>query len=298
MISKSPSVQKHLSNGALTFALVPDNTKADAYHEPAKDCSFIIHVASPLATVPGDLVSPAVAGNKAILEAAEATPTIKRVIFTASTSSIRPFERLLLKHPANQAIMSGRDDEVPTLTAETEVPTQLPTSDDAPGFHRYINSKIAATNLVREYGAHRLAMTHFSIVNIMPGWILGPEELAQSKQEAFKGSNLILGWLFFELNLAPFLGLSPDEDAPLLSETVHLDDVVESHINALDTDKISGKYRNFLLCSDTPNGPKFMDAVDIVRKELPQEVSDGKIPLAGKLGRLRVLMVEVRKADN
>ena len=41
-----------------------------------------------------------------------------------------------------------------------------------------------------------------------------------------------------------------------------------------------------------------MDAVDIVREELPQEVSDGKIPFAGKLGRLGVLMVELRKADN
>ena len=209
MISKGPSVQKYLS-GALTFVLVPDNTKADAYHESAKDCSYIIHVASPLATAPGDLVSQAVAGNKAILDAAEATPSIKRIVFTASTSSIRPFERLLLKHPANQAIISGMDDEVSTLTAETKIPTQLPVSDDAPGFHRYINSKIAATNLVHEYGAHRLD-SHFSIVNIMPGWILGPEELARSKQEAFKGSNLILGTYILVL-FFPFSG--PDPESP------------------------------------------------------------------------------------
>ena len=117
-------------------------------------------------------------------------------------------------------------------------------------------------------------------------WVLGPEELARSKQEAFKGSNLILGWLFSESNLAPSLGFPEDEDTPLLAETVHLDDVVESHINALDTEKVPGKYRNFLLCSHSPTGPVFMDAVDIVRKELPQEVADGKIPFAGKLGRL------------
>ena len=285
MISTGPSVQKYLSNGALTFILVPDNTKAGAYHEPAKGCSYIVHVASPLATAPGDLVSQAMAGNKAILEAAETTPSVKRVVFTASTSSIRSFERTLLKHPANQAVMSGRGDEVPVLTAETKVPTQLPISDDAPGFHRYVNSKTAATNLVHEYGAHKLDDAHFSIVNIMPGWILGPEELARSKQEAFKGSNLILGWLFFEFSLAPLLGLPADEDAPVLSETVHLDDVVESHINALDTDKVPGKYRNFLLCSDTPTGPVMMDAADIVRKELPRAVAEGKIPFAGRLGR-------------
>ena len=241
-------------------------------------------MASPLATSPGDLVSQAIAGNKAILEAAEATPSVKRIVFTASTSSVRPFERLFLKHPANQAILSGRGDEVPTLTADTQVPTQPPVSDSTPGFHRYINSKIAATNLVHEY-VNKSRTVQFSIVNLMPGWILGPEELARSKQEAFKGSNMILSWLFSDLNLAPFFGVPMDEDPPLLSETVHLDDVVESHVNALDTGKVPGKYRNFLLCSDSPTGPVYMDAADIVRKELPQEVADKKIPFTGKLGR-------------
>ena len=128
----------------------------------------------------------------------------------------------------------------------------------------------------------------------MPGWILGPEELSQSKQVAFKRSNLILGWLFTQLSLAPFLGLPANEDAPLLSKTVHLDDIVEGYIKALDTEKVPGKYRNFLLCSDTPAGPVMMDAAEIVRKELPQEVADGKIPFVGELGKRRsTLMVEV-----
>lgn len=270
----------------MTFALVPDNTKPGAYLESAKGCSYIVHVASPGATTPGDLVSQAVMGNQTILEAAEATPSVKRVVFTASIDSLRPFERLFLKHPSNQALVSGRGDEVPPMTAETRVPTQPPVSDDAPGFHRYENSKIAATNLIHEYGATENA--RFSIVNIFPGWILGPEELSRSKQEAFKGSNLILGWLFSELSLAPMLGLPANENVPMLQETVHLDDVVESHVKALDTNKVPGKYRNFLLCSHSPYGPVIMDAADIVRKELPQEVADGKIPFAGRLGRLRI----------
>lgn len=244
-------------------------------------------MASPVTNIPGDLVSPAVAGNKAILEAAEATPSIKRVVFTASMAGIQSFERLLLKDPANQAVMSGRGDEVPTLTAEATQPTPSPVSDDAPPFRRYFNSKAAALNLVREYGdAHMSETVGFSIVNLMPGWILGPEELTRSKQEAFKGSNMMLGWLFSELSLAPSFGLDADEAAPLLAETFHLDDVVECHVKALDTAKVPGKYRNFLLCSHTPCGPVVMDAADIVRRELPQEVADGKIPFAGELGRL------------
>ncbi len=253
-------------------------------------------MASPLATSPGDLVSQAIAGNNAILEAAEATPSVKRVVFTASTASLRPFERLFLNHPANQAVISGRGDEVPAITAETKVPTQPPVSLDTPGFHRYVNSKIAATNLVHEYGeAHKSDPKCFSIVNLMPGFVLGPEELSQSKKTAFQGSNLILAWLFTQLKLGPLFG-SADEDVRILSETVHLEDVAEAHIKALDTKKVPGRYRNFLLCSHKPTGPVLMDAADIVRRELPQEVADGKIPFAGKLGRFRVgLMAEVRE---
>ena len=245
-------------------------------------------------------MSQAIAGNKAILEAAGATPSVKRVVFTASTASLRPFERLFMDHPANQAIMSGRGDEVPALTAETKVPTQPPVSDDAPGFKRYDCSKIAATNLVHEYGdAHKSEIGSFSIVNLMPGWILGPEELTRNKQEAFKGSNLILGWLFSELRVGPLFGRPENEDVPLLSETVHLDDVVEAHVKALNIDRVPGKYRNFLLCSDTPTGPVMMDAADIVRRELPQEVADGKIPFAGKLGRFQKVQTGDRgQADN
>lgn len=270
----------------MKFALVPNNTLPGAYNGAAKDCSYIIHVASPLATRPGDLVSQAIAGTEAILEAAQATLSVRRVVFTGSTSSVRPFERLLLTYPANQAIMSGKDEQVLALTAETRVPAQPPVPDDAPGFHRYINSKIAAINLVDEYVAtQEFKTTHFSIINIMPGWILGPEELARNKQEAF---NTILAWLFADLSLARFLGLPADEYPPVLSKTVHLDDIIEAHVNALNTDQVPGKYRSFLLCSDASTGPELMSAVDIVRRELPQEVSDGKIPFVGKLGMFRI----------
>ena len=119
----------------------------------------------------------------------------------------------------------------------------------------------------------------------MPGWVLGPEELSRSKAEAFKGSNLLLGWLFAELDISPLLAIPDSDAAPLLSETVHLDDVVEGHVKALDEAKIKGRMRNFLLCSDSPTGPVLMDAAEIVKRKLPKKVEEGKIPCAGKLGQ-------------
>lgn len=268
---------------------MPDNSITGTYHDSARDCSYIIHVAWPLATLPGDLTSQAIAGNKAILEAAEATPSVKRVVFTGSMASIRPFERLLATNPSNMALMAGNSDGVPALTAETKVPTESPVPDDAPGFERYNHSKIAATNLVHEYAASH-PNSHFSLVNILPEWVLGPEELARNKQEAFKGSNMILGWLFQDLKINPLLGLPNEVENPSLAEMVHLDDVTEGHVNALNTEKVPGHCRSFLLCSHGPTGPVWADAEEIVRRNLAQEVADGKIPFAGKLGRPKDLM--------
>ena len=292
-------MQPYIDNGALSFFIVPDNTKHNAYNEAAHACTFVIHTASPLATQSGDLVGPAVAGTRAILEAAKHNKTVQRVVFTSSTSSLRPFERLLLKHPDNQAMLKGQDNEVMTMTAESKVPTQLPVPDSVCGFHRYINSKIAAANLVHAFSeTTEFQKAHFSIVNIMPGWVLGPEELATTKRDAFKGSNLILGWLFMPLKLNPFLDLGADEEAPLLAESVHLDDVAEAHVNALNVHKVKGNYRNFLLCSDAPYGPEWSDAVDIVRRELREEVAQGRIPFAGHLGHCFLADVARRLTDD
>lgn len=52
----------------------------------------------------------------------------------------------------------------------------------------------------------------------MPGSIFGPEGSTRSKQEAFKGSDRVPGWLVFESKSARCFGLPADEDAPLLSE--------------------------------------------------------------------------------
>lgn len=116
-ITRESSVQQYLQEGALTFTLAPDNSRLGPYDEAAKDCSFIIHAGSLLPTMSGDPISETLIGTKAILEAAEATPSVKRVVFTGSVYCFRPFERMFRDRPANQAIAVGEDEEV--LTAST-----------------------------------------------------------------------------------------------------------------------------------------------------------------------------------
>lgn len=286
LISNAPAAQPFLTNGSLTFALVPDNTQPDAYHDAAKGCTYIIHLASPLAGIPGDLVTPAVAGTKAALSAAEATPTIKRVVFTGSTSSLRHIDQMMPSHPRNQAIAAGNDADIPPTTADTRVPTPPAPPADAPPFERYVASKVTATNTVDAYAASpAFAHAHFSVVSLFPGWVLGPSPLATNKPAALHTSNVILSWLFHHLKLNPLLNIPPEvDDVPAPADTVHVDDVAEAHVNALDTARVPGRQRSFLLASDSPHGAVWSDAETIVRTHLPQEVAAGKIPFAGHLG--------------
>ena len=285
-ISKGPSVQTSVSTGALSFAIIPDNAQSGAYREAVKGCTYIIHLASPLLTVPGDLVKLAVAGVRAVLGAAEITQTAERVVFTGSTSGLKHFERMLLGDPHNKAMLEGRSSEIPTFTADSRTPTPPPLPANAPAQQRYSNAKIACMNLIDDYvAANTPEASHFSIVNIIPGVVLGPDERIDSKAGAFKGSNLVFAWLFMPLKLNRFLGLSENDDAPLTGHVTHLNDVVEGHVKALDTERIPSKYQSFLFCCEPPAGPDLGDAADIVRKHLPEDVSEGRIPLAGHLGK-------------
>lgn len=272
----------------LTSAVVEDNAVPGAYTEAARGCSYIVHTASPLAGVQtGDLVEQAMTGNKAILEAAEATPTVKRVVFTSSGTALQPFERYFRSHPDNQAVQSGRVHEVGTLTANSTVPLPPPTSkEDSPLFLPYHRSKIAANDIVRQYAVNHQSSSHFSIVNLMPGWVLGPNELVSTKADVWQSSNVVLLFLFHQNEMwRAFSNKSPDE-VPMLPVTVHIDDVADAHVRALDVHEGKGQYRNFLLACESPTGPVLMDAVDIVRKEFPEAVADGRIPLTGTHGKV------------
>ncbi|KAI9706731.1 MAG: hypothetical protein M1820_004701 [Bogoriella megaspora] len=279
-ISQEPTAQKYLANKALSFVLIPDYTKPGALFEVAKDCSFIIHLASPLPTQPGNLEVQAIACTKAAIEAAENTPSVKRIVFTSSTSALRPHERVDPSHPDNQKIAAGRGDEVPTITAESRNLNLPPVSDDASGFERYVVSKSSAQNYVEAYMAK--SDPSFSVVNIMPGFVLGPDKLTRDKKNGLTGSNMIYRWIFEDFDWNAMLGIPPEVTVAMLGEVVSLRDTVEAHINALNTEKVPGKIRNFLLCTEGPDGPVFSDAEDILRRNLPEQVASGAIPFKGR----------------
>jgi nucleoside-diphosphate-sugar epimerase len=74
----------------LEFAIVPDYTTTGAFDEVLKEVDYVIHVASPLPKPNEDLLTPALKGTTSILESASKTPTIKKVVITASVASLIP----------------------------------------------------------------------------------------------------------------------------------------------------------------------------------------------------------------
>lgn len=78
----------------LAAVIVPDITVFGAYDDAVKGVKFIIHVASPLAAnVPDNadfevqLINPAVKGTIGMLESAQRSTGIQRIVITGSVSS-------------------------------------------------------------------------------------------------------------------------------------------------------------------------------------------------------------------
>ena len=75
----------------VTFVVIPDYTKAEAFDTALQGAEHVIHVASPLPkSNEEDLLTPAVKGTTSILESASRVLSIKKVVITASVASLVP----------------------------------------------------------------------------------------------------------------------------------------------------------------------------------------------------------------
>lgn len=85
--------EREVATGKLTFVEIPDMTTPDVFHAVTKGISAIIHVATPLSTsnYVEDMIKPANEILDNVLNAAAASPNVKRVIVTGSLVSVFSF---------------------------------------------------------------------------------------------------------------------------------------------------------------------------------------------------------------
>lgn len=138
--------------------------------------------------------------------------------------------------------------------------------------HAYASSKNQAYNASQRFMAEK--KPHFSLVNVMPAFVGGKNELATTRKAVSSGTNALF--------LNPLLGVqNPDG---LWALTCHVDDVADAHVQALDEGKVPKSTNLGVVYRGAEGGINWDSAIDIVKKHFPKEVESGVFPLGGTQG--------------
>ncbi|KAH6662296.1 hypothetical protein B0J14DRAFT_525334 [Halenospora varia] len=258
----TPTLKADHPGSRLSFVTVPDILAENAYDEAVKGVKYIIHVASPV--INGEeltpeqfethLIQPAVKGTTSILTAANKTSGIKRIVITSSEAAIVPWEDLIMK-------------EVDTVFDDKHESPE-PHGPYAISFQAYAASKVKALHATQRFVKDN--KTEWDVINIMPGFVVGDDELKTDPKTLVDNKTVALA-------LGSVLGA--DMPGPMPGNSVHVADVARLHVEALDL-KIEGN-QNFLAMSEGIKGTRWEDTIDIVNRNFPEAVKNGILPNNG-----------------
>ncbi|EGZ69607.1 NAD(P)-binding protein [Neurospora tetrasperma FGSC 2509] len=247
-IRARPAVRRLNPGSRLSFIVVPDITTPGAFVAAAEDAAYIIHAASPLPSKSArwittddareTFIKPAAAGTLNILDAAEQSGTVRRVVFTSSIAAIVPISQ-----------MEGKEQRTRPVLPEDRIPVdQGPYQSE---FAAYAASKCRALQVAEGYMKNE--RPPFDAVYIHPGFVLGANTAATTEKQAMRGTNSMLAALLLGHSQGVYAGLS-----------VHVEDVARVHVEALSP-KILGD-QSFILGEQV----RWTDAIDIAEEEFPE----------------------------
>jgi len=260
-IKAAPSIQSHLDN--LEIVIVPDILAEGAYDEALVGVTGVIHCASPLAKQTSgsdyerEMIQPAIQGTVGILRSALKVPTIKRFVITSSLVAIISWEDIAL-------VQSNK-----VFTDKDTIPT--PSGPYTNLFEAYSASKVFARHATDDFVATK--NPQFDIINIMPSFIVGKNELA-TFENVEHGTNAFA--------LAPLRGY---KNPPAVGVSVYLNDVAQIHVKALDSNILPEQakpfYDHFFASSGGLEGTNFDDSIEIYKKNFAGQVDEKHFPLNG-----------------
>lgn len=126
----------------------------------------------------------------------------------------------------------------------------------------------------------------FDIINVMPSFFVGRNELNTSAQEYLaSGTNRIA--------LGPILGNKADQALP--GNSVHVNDVARIQVLALDP-KIKGN-QNFMISSQGPEGTVWDEAIEIAERNFPEALGKGVLKLGGTQPTKKLLIDSSRTEE-
>jgi nucleoside-diphosphate-sugar epimerase len=192
-----------------------DLLQAGAFDAPMRGCSVVYHVASPFMLPEKikdgrrQMLEPALRGTQNVLASVNATPTVRRVIFTSTVGAI--FGDYI-------DVMNMRD-----RTLAEQYFNSSSTIDHNPYHYSKVMAEQEAWKICR-------AQSHWSLVAINPGLILGPSLTPASESGSlFLLDEMLRGNFFYGM---------PDMSVT----TVDVREVALAHIRAAKTATASGRY--------------------------------------------------------
>ncbi|KAI2601915.1 hypothetical protein GGR54DRAFT_578364 [Hypoxylon sp. NC1633] len=277
-----PDLRTRNPGARLSFVTVPDLTVPGAYDEAVAGADYVIHLASPLPNFDltpdrweAELVTPAVQGTLGILASAQKEPAVKRVVITSSIAAILPPD----------VLTRGSDDKV--FTAESRTPNVADVSTLHDAFQAYAASKARALNETDAWvRQHRPA---FGVVNVHPSFVMGRELIGRTPAAIRGTADAFI--------LSVVLGGEGESASPAPGSTVHVDDVVRVHVDALKSSvpANTGYVVNWNP-EGTLDGTVWDDAAKFVAKHFPDAVARGVLPNKGRLPSV-ALKFDVRKTE-
>ena len=256
-LKQANSIKPYLGN--TEFIEIPDILADGAFDKAVEGVEYILHLASPIPTpdLVGDIrtnfVDPAVKGTVGMLESAAKSRTVKRVIITSS---------VVVLAPKAGSSTAGPNDLSP-------VPDQAAIDAITNPVLAYRASKILAYDAAKKFMVEKKPA--FDLVNILPSYVQGENELVFRKEDVHNGSNDVM------INLV----LGFQSTLPRRASTVFVDDVAKVEVLALDP-KFANGGEDFI-AAGSPSGKSIQwnDVTEIARKLFSEAVEKGVLPLGG-----------------
>ncbi|RDW58845.1 hypothetical protein BP6252_13321 [Coleophoma cylindrospora] len=261
-ILRTPSIQNLDTETNLTFVEIPDLSIPTAFDDALRDVDKVIHIAAPIASanpssIGADLAThylkPTTDAALHLLSSAQAHHTVKRIILTNSLA----------------ALIDYVTDTDETIHTESTRVTNIQQPPYRSPFEAYMAAKISTLNLTEQWAESEKPA--FDLVHMAPGHVFGPNEPVTNPKELLQtGTNRMI--------LAPVMGKAYPKEAGV---TVHLDDVAEAHVRALNPSTPGN--RLYILSSGGVMGTKLDDCFEIVARNFPEHVgktllNNGSLP--------------------
>ncbi|KAF6217755.1 hypothetical protein HO133_006582 [Letharia lupina] len=272
-ILATQSIKALAPGSKLDFIIVPDIIADGAYDDAVKDVKAILHIASPL---PGstedferDIITPAIKGTTNILKAAAKEPSVRRIVITSSVVAVIPWAE----------VMNPKTNHV--YTADKSVPD--PSGPYEHSFEAYAAAKTKALNATKEFV--KTEKPTFDVINVMPGFFVGKNELITNAKDVLSGTNAFA--------FGPVLGRVSAQ--PLWGSLQHVDDVAKVHVLSLSP-KVEGN-QDFGIQAGGTDGIVWDDSIEIVKRRFPEAVHDGRLPASGTQPTNKVVKYDTTRTE-